>query len=195
MNWVIGAIVALIVLIGTIFWGGYNTFQKRDEAVLGKEREMFSCYQKRLDLVTNLANTVQQYAGHEKGIFEEVTKARATASQTTVNINSEEAAKQFMSAQQAISGSLSRLIATAENYPNLKAAGNFLLLQRQLSNIETQCSLVRNQYIREVQAYNVNVKSFPTNLIAQWAGYSTKPQLQFDDEKGLKSSPRVFAPK
>lgn len=173
----------------------FNAFQRRDESVSGSERTMMSCYQKRADLVSNLANTVERMAGHEKDVQTQVTQARASVGSSHVTLNSEADAAKFAESQRAIAGMTQQLLAVAERYPDIKSAANFLLLQKQLKEIETQCTIVRNKYIQEVRAYNVNIRSFPSNVVANYMGYTVKPQLQFDNEPALKQSPRVFEKK
>lgn len=183
----------LAVFAVTSFSGcGYNSIQKNDEAVNAAHAQVLSVYKKRADLIPNLVETVKGYASHEKEVFAEVTTARANATQITLPANATpEQAHAFLEGQKGLQSSLSRLIAIAENHPQLKADQGFRDLQRQLEETETQATAVRNKYIRSIQAYNGTVRKFPTNITAWVFRYETKPQMQFEDEEEIKKSPRV----
>lgn len=183
----------LAIFAITSFSGcGYNSIQKNDEAVNAAHAQVLSVYKKRADLIPNLVETVKGYASHEKEVFAEVTTARAKATQITLPSNATpEQAQAFLESQKGLQSSLSRLIAIAENYPQLKADQGFRDLQRQLDEVETQATAVRNKYIRSIQAYNSTVRRFPTNITAAIFGYERKPQLQFEDEAEIKKSPKV----
>lgn len=174
---------------------GYNTLQKRDEAVKAAWSQLLSVYQKRADLVPNLVNVVKGYAFHEKDVLVTVTEARASVGQVKLPDDptkaTEEDLKRFSDKQAEFSSALSRLLVVAENYPQLKADQGFRDLQRQLTDIEGQAAAARNRYIREVRGYNVTVRSFPTNLTAMMFGHTVKPQLAVEDEAAIKKAPEV----
>ncbi len=184
----------LAIFAITSFSGcGYNSIQKNDEAVNAAHAQVLSVYKKRADLIPNLVEIVKGYASHEKKVFTEVATARAKATQIALPSNATpEQAQAFLESQKGLQSSLSRLIAIAENYPQLKADQGFRDLQRQLEETETQATAVRNKYIRSIQAYNDTVRKFPTNITAWLFGYERKPQLQFEDETEIKKSPKVI---
>lgn len=190
------AIMGLMALVGFMYWGTFNSFQKKDEGVLGAERKIASCYQKRYDTFTNMEATVKQAAGNEKGILEEVTKARGSVGQIKIPENATpEQIRAFAEQQSAVGGALTRLLAVAEAYPTIQSNQNFVQLQKDLKEIEQQCNVLRNKYIQTVQSYNASVRSFPSNIVAGIHGYTKKEQLKFDDEARNKASPQLFKAK
>jgi LemA protein len=90
---------------------------------------------------------------------------------------------------------MTRLLAVAESVPSLGTNINFLKMQKDLKDIETQCSLLRNRYIQDVAAYNASIRSFPSNLVASYHDIKKREQIKFDDEVKIKTSPRVFGAK
>jgi len=151
-------------------------------------------YKRRADLVPNLVNVVKGYAAHEKDVLAEVTEARARvgAIQATPElVNDEEAFKKFIAAQGQMTGAISRLLAVAENYPQLKADGLFRDLQAQLEGTENRITVARNRYIDTVKNYNVIVRSLPTNLTAMLFGYKTKPSFTVENEQAVTEPPKV----
>ncbi|KAB2321151.1 LemA family protein [Betaproteobacteria bacterium SCN1] len=173
---------------------GYNTFQTADEDIKASWAEVLNQYQRRADLVPNLVNVVKGYAAHEKDVFTRVTEARAKvgAIQATPELVNDEAAFQkFIAAQGELTGAISRLLLVAENYPQLKADGLFRDLQAQLEGTENRITVARNRYIEAVKAYNVTVRSFPSNLTAMVMGYKVKPSFTVENEKAIAVPPRV----
>src|SRR5512139_3296847 len=173
---------------------GYNTLQSSDEEIKATWAEVLNQYQRRADLVPNLVNVVKGYAAHEKDVFTSVTEARARvgAIQATPDlINDEAAFQKFVAAQGELTGALSRLLLVAENYPQLKADGLFRDLQAQLEGTENRIAVARNRYIAAVKAYNVTVRSFPSNLTAMMFGFKTKPTFTVENEKAIAVPPRV----
>ncbi len=173
---------------------GYNTLQAQDEAVQAAWSEVLNQYQRRADLVPNLVNTVKGYAAHERQVLTAVTEARARVGQLRVTpevLNDEAALRQFQAAQAELTGALSRLLAVAENYPQLKADAAFRDLQAQLEGTENRITVARNRYIQAVQAYNTTVRSFPSNLTAMLFGHKTKANFAVENEKALAAPPTV----
>jgi LemA protein len=127
-------------------------------------------YQRRLDLIPNLVETVKGVAEFEKSTYTAVTEARAKVGQITLTADA-------LSDPQALSSVLSRLFAVAENYPQLKANQNFLDLQSQLEGSENRIAVERRRFNEVAQTYNVRLRSFPTNLIAGMLG--SAPKVQF----------------
>lgn len=173
---------------------GYNDFQAKDEAVKSAWAEVVNQYQRRADLVPNLVNTVKGYASHEKDTLEAVTRARAAATSIQVTpevLNDPQAFNKFQQAQGELSSALSRLMAVAENYPQLKADGLFRDLQSQLEGTENRITVARQRYIAAIQEYNVLARSFPTNLTAMVFNYEVKPSFTVDNEKAISTAPAV----
>lgn len=152
-----------------------------DEKVNASWAQVQSQYQRRMDLIPNLVNTVKGYATHEQETLEGVTNARANATKVTINagdvLNDPEAMKKFEQAQGELSSALSRLLAVSENYPNLKANENFMALQSQLEGTENRIAIARKDYIETVQQYNTMVRTFPGRIWAWIYGAHAKPSF------------------
>lgn len=173
---------------------GYNDFQAKDEAIKAAWGEVVNQYQRRADLIPNLVNTVKGYASHERETFEAVTRARATATSIQVTpetLNDPQAFQRFQQAQGELSGALSRLLAVAENYPQLKADAAFRDLQSQLEGTENRITVARQRYITAVRDYNVLARSFPTNLTAMIFNYEVRPSFTVENEKAISTPPAV----
>ncbi|HSW52524.1 MAG TPA: LemA family protein [Sulfuricaulis sp.] len=173
---------------------GYNTLQSTDEQIKAGWAEVLNQYQRRADLVPNLVNVVKGYAAHEKEVLEQVTNARAKVGSIQVTpelVNDEQALAKFQAAQGELSSALSRLLAVVENYPQLKADGLFRDLQAQLEGTENRITVARNRYIQAVQAYNITVRQFPSNLTAMLFGYKVKPSFAVENEKEIAKPPTV----
>lgn len=173
---------------------GYNTIQARDEAVQAAWSDVLNQYKRRADLIPNLVSTVKGYASHEREVLDAVTQARAKATGFKIDaslLNDEGAFKRFQEAQGAMSGALSRLLAVAENYPNLKADANFRDLQAQIEGAENRITVARTRYIESVRAYNTTVRSFPSNLTAKLFGAAVKPNFTVENEQEVSQAPAV----
>ena len=173
---------------------GYNAFQSLDEEAKASWAEVLNQYQRRADLVPNLVETVKGYAAHEKEVLTDVANARSKVGSMQVTpelLNDPEAFAKFQAAQGQLTGSLSRLMAVAENYPNLKADQGFRDLQAQLEGTENRVTVARNRYIVTVKEFNVAVRSFPNNLTAMMFGYKAKPTFTVENEKAISSAPKV----
>ncbi len=184
-----------MLLLSSLLSGcGYNTLQSNDEQIKASWSEVINQYQRRADLVPNLVNTVKGYASHERQVLTQVTEARARVGSLQVSpevLNDPQAFARFQSAQGQLSGALSRLLAVAENYPQLKADASFRDLQAQLEGTENRITVARNRYIKAVQDYNVTVRSFPTNLTAMVFGHAVKPNFSVENEKAISTAPAV----
>ncbi|MDP2230529.1 LemA family protein [Methylotenera sp.] len=173
---------------------GYNKFQSLDEEVKASWSEVLNQYQRRADLVPNLVNVVKGYAAHEKEVLTQVADARSRVGSMQVTaevLNDPEAFAKFQAAQGQMTSALSRLMAIAENYPNLKADQGFRDLQAQLEGTENRITVARNRYIETIKGYNVAVRSFPENLTAMMFGYKTKPSFAVENEKAISVAPTV----
>ena len=181
---------AALVLAGC----GYNDIQRADEQVKSAWSEVLNQYQRRADLVPNLVNTVKGMAAQEQQVFIQVTEARSRVGSiqaTPELINDPAAFKRFQEAQASMSGALSRLIAVAENYPQLKSDQNFRDLQAQLEGTENRIAVSRNRYIKDVQEYNTLIRQFPVNLTAMMFKYPVRPNFTVEDEKAIARPPTV----
>lgn len=173
---------------------GYNTIQQQDEQTTAAWSDVVNQYKRRADLIPNLVNVVKGYASHEEEVLTKVTEARNKATSLTADaslLSNEEAFKRFQEAQGALSGSLSRLLAVAENYPQLKADANFRDLQAQIEGTENRITVARTRYIEAVRGYNITVRSFPSNLTAKMFGYSVKPNFTVENEREIAEPPKV----
>lgn len=174
---------------------GYNDLQGLDEDTKAAWSEVVNQYQRRADLIPNLVNTVKGYAAHERETLESVVQARAKATgiQVTPEMLTDPAAfEQFQKAQQSLSSALGRLIAVAENYPNLKADQNFRDLQSQLEGTENRIAVARKRYIEKVAEFNKMVRYFPSNLTAKFLLHmEEKPNFTVADEKAVAKPPEV----
>lgn len=185
-----------VLLVGSVMLSGcgYNTLQSTDEQVAANWSEVLNQYQRRADLIPNLVNTVKGFATQEKEVLLGVTEARAKIGSIQVTpelLNNATAFSQFQSAQSELGSALSRLLAVAENYPELKSDGNFRDLQAQLEGTENRITVARNRYIQAVQTYNVTVRSFPSNLTAKLFGFETKPNFAVENEQAIAAPPVV----
>jgi len=188
-------LIVMLLLVSTLLGGcGYNTLQQNDEQIKASWAEVLNQYQRRADLVPNLVNVVKGYAAHEKDVLTQVTEARArvgSVQATPELLNDPQAFNKFQAAQGELSSALSRLLAVAENYPQLKADGLFRDLQAQLEGTENRITVARNRYIQAVREYNVTVRSFPSNLTAKLFGFEVKPSFAPENEKAISAPPKV----
>lgn len=185
---------ALLLLTLLLSGCGYNQLQSTDEAVTAAWAEVLNQYQRRADLVPNLVNVVKGYASHEREVLTEVTNARSRVGSVQASpelLENPQAFQQFMQAQGEMTSALSRLLVVAENYPQLKADTAFRDLQAQLEGTENRIAVARNRYIQSVQAYNLTVRRFPSNLTAMLFGYDTKPSFTVENERELAQPPTV----
>src|SRR3989441_2556778 len=186
----LAALLCVLLLTGC----GYNKLQSSDEQVKAAWAEVVNQYQRRADLIPNLVNTVKGFAAQEQQVLIGVTEARAKATSiqaTPELINDPAAFQQFVQAQREVTGALSRLLAVAENYPQLKSDANFRDLQAQLEGTENRIAVARQRFIKATQEYNTLVRQFPTNLTAMLFGYKPKAQFSVEDEKAIAKPPTV----
>jgi len=154
-------VVVIVVLLALALMASYNRFVSQRNAVQNSWADVDTELKRRYDLVPNLVNTVQGYAAHERGVFEEVARARSAAQAAQGPAASSAAEGPFVQA-------LGRLMAVAENYPDLKANQNFLQLQATLTDTEDRIQGSRRVYNSNVQMFNRRVQAFPSNVVASW---------------------------
>ena len=183
--------LALAILVPMFSSCGYNRMVSMDEGVTSQWANVENVYQRRMDLIPNLVNTVKGYADFEQQTLTQVIEARAKATQVTIDpTNLTEAnMKQFQQVQSELSSSLSRLLVSVERYPNLKANQNFLELQAQLEGTENRIAVERRKFNQTVQSYNSYIRSFPRVIYAGWFGFEKK--AYFEADKGAKEAPKV----
>ncbi|MCX6276314.1 MAG: LemA family protein [Bacteroidetes bacterium] len=188
-------IVALIILVITWVSGFYNGLVNSRERVNAKWANVEAQYQRRSDLIPNLVSTVKGAADFEKSTLEAVMSARASATQIKIDADNltPEKLQQFQQAQGQVSSALGRLLAVAENYPQLRAVQNFSELQAQLEGTENRINEARRQFIEAVQTYNASIKRFPGMIVANLTGFKEKPNFQAD--AGAEKASKVTFPK
>ena len=184
-------IIAAIVAIVGYCMSSYNTLVGQDEAVGTAWSNVENQYQRRVDLIPNLVNTVKGYESHEKETFEAVVSARAKATQTTVDIDdlTPEKIAAYQKAQGELGSALGRLLAITENYPELKANENFKELQAQLEGTENRISTERHKFNEVAKTYNTSIRRFPKNIIASMFGFEKRPY--FEAQEGAEKAPEV----
>ena len=181
------------ILIAGVSGCGYNDLQALDEKVKGAWAEVQNQYQRRADLVPNLVATVKGASQFEQETLQKVIEARAQATSIKLDaqaLNDPATFKKFEDAQRNLSGALSRLLVVAEQYPDLKANQNYRDLQAQLEGTENRIAVARKRYVESVTAYNTAVRSFPTNLTAQYL-LGLKVRETFTADEGAQKPPQV----
>ena len=189
----IGLIILGIIALALLGWvkSTYNGLVTDQESVEKAWGNVENQYQRRADLIPNLVETVKGYAKHEQETLEGVIEARANATKVTIdptNMTPEDLQK-YQAAQGDVTNALSRLIAVAENYPDLKANQNFLELQSQLEGTENRIAVERNKFNEVARQYNTKRRTFPTNIIAGIFGFGDKPYFQA--QEGADKAPKV----
>lgn len=185
------AIVAIIVVLGIYAVSSYNSLVTSEEGVKEALANVNTQYQRRMDLITNLVETVKGYAKHESETLQKVIAERSKATQATINIENadENSLKEFQNAQGEISQALGRLMVVAEQYPELKADQSFLNLQEQLEGTENRISVERRKYNEIVKDYNITVRRFPKSIMASIFCFDKFPS--FTAEEGAEKAPKV----
>ena len=187
------ALILVIIVALLALWGvkAYNNMVSQEEGVSTAWANVESQYQRRADLIPNLVNTVKGYAAHESETLQAVVNARTKA--TSINIDAEnmtaEQLQEFQKAQSEVGGALGRLIAVAENYPELKANQNFLELQAQLEGTENRIAVARNNFNEAAKKFNTYIRKFPQSLLSGMFGFDKKPY--FEAEEGSQKAPTV----
>lgn len=191
-GYIVLIVIAAVILI-VFFWfrGSYNGMVRMNEQVSAQWSNVENQYQRRLDLIPNLVNTVKGYAGHEQQTLTDVVNARAKATQTRISFDQlDEATLQRINRTQGeLTSALSRLLAVSERYPDLKANQNFLELQAQLEGTENRISVERRKFNDAVRSYNAYIRQFPKNIIAGMFGFTPKPY--FEANAGAEQAPKV----
>jgi LemA protein len=181
-TWMIVVGVIVVLALGVV--GIYNSLVGLDQGVKQSWAQVENMLQRRYDLIPNLVSTVKGYAAHEKEVFTRVADARSRlAGATTVN--------QKVEAANAMEGALARLLAIAENYPQLQASKNFIALQDELAGTENRLAVARMRYNEMVQAYNTRAKTIPAVMFVGIFGFDReKPFFKVAGE-AVKQVPKV----
>ena len=189
---IVGAIV--VVVLAMVLWGigTYNRLVSLDEGVQSAWSQVENQYQRRAELIPNLVETVKGFASQEKAVLLGVTEARAKVSQITVTkevLEDPAAFSKFQAAQDQFSSAISRLLAVAENYPQLKSNENFLALQNQLEGTENRIAVERRNFNLVVQSYNTAIRKFPGSVVAGFGNFREKQY--FKAKEGAETAPHV----
>ena len=165
---VVGVVVALMLLLALLVGGSYigskNEMVRKNEAIKQAWSQVDVVLQRRADLIPNLVATVKGYAQQEQKVFGDIANARA-------GLLNARTPGEKIAANGQLDGALGRLLAIAENYPNLKSNQNFLSLQDELAGTENRIAVERRRYNEAIQDYNTFIGLFPNNIIAGWAGF------------------------
>jgi LemA protein len=192
----LGVIVVILLIFGGAIAGGYNRLVQSSTTVDGSWAQVQTQYQRRADLIPNLVRTVEGAVNFEKSTLTDVVNARANATKVTIDPSKAptdpEQLRQYEQAQNALTGSLGRLLAVSENYPQLRANNNFRDLQAQIEGTENRIAVARRDFNNSVQSYNARVRTFPTVIYAGWFGFQGKPYFQ--GAAGTESAPTVNFP-
>jgi LemA protein len=194
----VGILVLLLIvgILGIGVMGSYNTLVRLDQAVQAQWGQVQNVYQRRLDLIPNLVETVKGAAAFEKDTFTGVAEARSKVGQISGDAlknvaNDPEAFNRFQQAQAGLSSALSRLMVVVEKYPELKANQSFRDLQAQLEGSENRIAVERMRFNEAAQAFNTKRMSFPTVIIAGFFGSRFAEKPYFKAEEGAEKAPKV----
>lgn len=184
-------VVAVLALVAIWGFGQYNALVTQEESVESAWAQVENQYQRRMDLIPNLVETVKGYAEHEQSTLSAVVEARSKATALQINADelSEENLAAYRAAQGELSSALGRLMAISEAYPDLKANENFLKLQDQLEGTENRITVARNAFNETARTYKTKVRHFPTSIVASICGFDKKPY--FEAEQGAEKAPVV----
>ncbi len=186
-------IVGIVLLIGFRGCSSYNNMVTMDEGVTAQWKQVEVAYQARMDKTKNLFEIVQSSADFEKGTLTAVMQARSKATSITIdpsNITPEKLAE-FEKAQNAFGSSLGRLMAVAENYPQLQSVGAFRDFQAQYEGMENRISTERRRFNETAQEFNTYIRRFPANI---WAGmFGFQKRAYFAAQEGADTAPDIHS--
>lgn len=182
-SWIaLGIVVILIlILVGTV-WGSYNNLVQLSQNTDRSWADVQVQYQRRVDLIPNLVNVVQTYAGFERDTLTQITQLRSQW-QTAPSVNAQ------VSTANQIESAISKLLVISENYPDLKASAQFISLQDNLAETENMVMVARTRYNAAVRDYNSAVQVFPSNIVAGWFGFAQRDY--FTATQGSENAPIV----
>jgi len=183
MAWFIG-IAVFVIVVAMMAVSYHNKAVALDEKVQATWSQVLNQYKRRADLIPKVVNTVKGYATHEKEVLTQVTEARAKVGQMQLSpemLNDPNAFAAFEKNQSALSSALSRLMLVVERYPDLKANQNFLMLQEELSGVESKIAYARQFYNDTVMKWNQKTQLFPGNVVAGIFGFKEREYFQIEE--------------
>ena len=184
--WVWIIILAAIVLLVVIVIGLYNKLVSLRNRAENAWAQVDVQLRKRYDLIPNLVEAVKGYAAHERGVFDEVTKARTAAQQA-------QGVREQAEAENALTAAIGRLFAVAEAYPQLRATENFQQLQAQLTEVEGDIAVSRQVYNDTVLTYDTARETLPTSIIAGIFNFREREYFEVE-EAAIREAPQVSFP-
>ncbi|MFT4080348.1 LemA family protein [Rhodomicrobium lacus] len=188
---------AALIAVALVLSGcGINTIPSYEQQAKAAWSEVQNQYKRRADLIPNLVETVKGFAAQEKSVLTDVVEARAKATQAQINLppdvlTNPEALKNFQAAQAQLTGALGRLLATVENYPDLKSNQNFLALQNQIEGTENRIAIARRDYIQAVRLYNTELNTFPGRIWKAVLYSNAKDMATFEVPVEETQTPKV----
>ncbi|MDE7227634.1 MAG: LemA family protein [Treponemataceae bacterium] len=193
-------LITVGIVVAVLFGGGYGCYKTsyngmvaKDEAVQSAWAQVQNQYQRRMDLIPNLVNTVKGYATHEERVFTEIAEARAQAGGVVrvdgAMLDDPEQFRKYQQVQDSLGASLQRLLAVTENYPALQANEQFVALMDNLEGTENRISVERKRYNEAVQGYNTFIREFPRSIIANMSGFRAKSY--FTAAEAAQTAPSV----
>ena len=189
---IVGVIAILVIaalFLGMWIMGTYNSLVSLQTNTDAKWANVQSAYQRRADLIPNLVETVKGYKDFEHDTMVEVTEMRSQAGQAKIDVGSAKTPEQLQAAMSSLDNVLSRLMVVVEKYPDLKASTNFLALQDELAGTENRVKVERDNFNAACQTYNVAVRVFPANILANMFGFD--PRTMFVADEGSQKAPIV----
>jgi len=182
-------VLGLILILGVWGCGGYNGLVTSDQNVKKVWGNVETNYQRRTDLYNSVIKVIEGSANFEKSLLKDVVDARARATSINVDINDQQSLDRFQQAQGQLQSSFSRLLATVENYPDIKTTKAFQDFQTQIEGTENRINVARQDFNSSVENYNLKVKRFPMNLMAGIFGF--KEKAYFRSDPGSEKSPGI----
>ena len=187
-------LAAIVALAASLAGCGINSIPTKQETAKAKFADLQADYQRRADLIPNLVATVQANAQQEHAVLVDVIKARASATQVTLDptkLTDPAAVQRYQAAQNSLGGALGRLMVVSEKYPDLKSNENFLALQSQLEGTENRITVARRDYNEAVRDYNTTLRVFPTVFWAKTMYSSSQPMQLFEATEAAQNAPTV----
>lgn len=182
MNKILAIVIGVVLLVGVMFFGTYNSLVAQNTAIDGQWAQVETQYQRRYDLIPNLVNATKGFLKQEKSIFDDIAQARTQyAGAKTVDEKATGAGN--------LESALARLLVIMENYPNLKSDQTVAQLMDELAGTENRISVERRRFNELVQIYDTVIKTVPTNIVAGMFGFKERPY--FAATKGSDVAPKV----
>ena len=182
-------VLGLVLILGVWGCNSYNGLVTSDQNVKKVWGNVETNYQRRTDLYNSVIKTIEGSANFEKSLLKDVVEARARATSINVDINDQQSLDRFQQAQGQLQSSFARLLATVENYPDIKTTKAFQDFQTQIEGTENRINVARQDFNGSVENYNLRVKRFPMNLMAGMFGFHEK--AYFRSDPGSEKSPDI----